>query len=108
MSSDATVTAAHASDVKVTAEDARTTAEAAREIAWERPSFAKGLYLGNFEVKMTHPHPQSSAEDTAAGEAFLAKIEAYAGSLDGARVERESKIPDEYLAGLAELGAFGM
>lgn len=92
----------------VTAEDARTAAEAARETAWVRPSFAKGLYLGNFDVDLIHPHPQSSAGDTELGEAFLDKVEAYARTLDGARIEREAKIPDEYLAGLAELGVFGM
>lgn len=92
----------------VTAEDARTAAEAARETAWVRPSFAKGLYLGNFDVDLIHPHPQSSAGDMERGEAFLDKVEAYARTLDGARIEREAKIPDEYLAGLAELGVFGM
>lgn len=92
----------------VTAEDARTAAEAARETAWERPSFAKGLYLGNFDVGLIHPHPQPSAGDTERGEALLDKVEAYARTLDGARIEREAKIPDEYLAGLAALGVFGM
>lgn len=28
--------------------------------------------------------------------------------MDGARVERDAKIPDEYLLGLAQLGVFGM
>ncbi|MEO6531055.1 MAG: acyl-CoA dehydrogenase family protein [Specibacter sp.] len=93
---------------RVTAEDARNAAEAARETAWERPSFAKGLYLGDFNIDLIHPHPLSSAADTERGEAFLAKVESYARTMDGGRVERDAVIPDEYLTGLAELGAFGM
>ncbi|SEE91996.1 hypothetical protein SAMN04489740_3098 [Arthrobacter alpinus] len=93
---------------QVTAEDARNAAEAARETSWERPSFAKGLYLGDFDLSLIHPHPQSSSEDTERGEAFLEKVEAYAKAMDGARVERDAKIPDEYLLGLAQLGVFGM
>ncbi|POH75044.1 acyl-CoA dehydrogenase family protein [Arthrobacter glacialis] len=97
-----------AGGVRVTAEDARNAAEAARETAWERPSFAKGLYLGALNVDLIHPHPLPLAEDTERGEAFLEKVTAYAKTIDGARIEREAKIPDEYLAGLAELGVFGM
>lgn len=94
--------------VHATATDARNAAEAARETAWERPSFAKGLYLGDFDIGLIHPHPQSTPGDTERGEAFLEKVQAYAKTLDGPRIEREAKIPDEYLAGLAELGVFGM
>lgn len=92
----------------VTAEDARNVAEAARESTWERPSFAKGLYLGDFDLGLIHPHPQPSPEDAARGEVFLEKVEAYARTMDGSRVEQDAKIPDEYLAGLAQLGVFGM
>ena len=92
----------------VTAEDARNAAEAARETNWERPSFAKGLYMGSFDMTLIHPHPQPAPEDAMRGDAFLEKVEAYAKTLDGPRIEREAKIPDEYLAGLAELGVFGM
>ena len=93
---------------QVSAQDARNAAEAAREATWERPSFAKGLYLGDFEISLIHPHPQATAAETERGEEFLDKVKTYAETLDGARVEREAKIPDEYLAGLAELGVFGM
>ncbi|GAB3254822.1 acyl-CoA dehydrogenase family protein [Arthrobacter pigmenti] len=87
---------------------ARETAEAARETEWSKPSFAKGLYLGDFDLSLIHPHPTPTSEDRAEGEEFLAKLDAYCRSLDSARVEREAKIPDEYLNGLAELGVFGM
>jgi len=87
---------------------ARAVAEAARETEWTRPSFAKSLYLGRFDPDLIHPHPLPAPEEQAAGETFLARLEEFARTMDGARIERESRIPDEYLQGLAELGTFGM
>ena len=40
---------------EATAADARAVAEAARETSWDRPSFAKGLYLGSFDLSLIHP-----------------------------------------------------
>ncbi len=87
---------------------AREAAEAARETEWTRPSFAKGLYLGHFELGLIHPHPVPTPTENAEGEEFMKELEAYARTIEGARIEREAKIPDEYLQGLAELGVFGM
>lgn len=88
--------------------EAREVAEAARETGWSRPSFAKGLYLGNFDLSLIHPHPRPAADDVARGEAFLARLRAYCETLDGLLIEREAKIPDEYIQGFAELGVFGI
>jgi alkylation response protein AidB-like acyl-CoA dehydrogenase len=90
------------------AEDARAVAEAARETEWDRPSFAKGLYLGSFDLSLIHPWPQARADDVERGEAFMARLEGYCRTLSGRVIERDAKIPDEYLAGLADLGVFGM
>jgi hypothetical protein len=87
---------------------AREVAEAARETEWTRPSFAKGLYLGSFDLALIHPYPAGDPEQVARGEEFLAAFGAYCRTLDGSRIERDDRIPDEYLAGLADLGAFGM
>ncbi|MFD5278125.1 acyl-CoA dehydrogenase family protein [Pseudarthrobacter sp. NPDC058362] len=91
-----------------TADDARAVAEAARESTWERPSFAKGLYLGSFDLGLVHPWPAARSEDVERGEAFMARLTDYAKTLDGSVIEREAKIPDNYIRGLAELGVFGM
>jgi alkylation response protein AidB-like acyl-CoA dehydrogenase len=91
-----------------TAADARAITEAAREAAWDRPSFAKGLYLGNFDLSLIHPWPEAPADDVERGEAFLARLTAYCRTLSGRKIERDALIPDEYLRGLAELGTFGM
>jgi alkylation response protein AidB-like acyl-CoA dehydrogenase len=93
---------------EATEREAREIAEAARETEWTRPSFAKGLYLGRFDLSLIHPHPKGSPDDAVRGEEFLAKLRAYCHTLDGSVVERESKIPDDYVKGFAELGVFGM
>ncbi|BCW50775.1 hypothetical protein StoSoilB13_31170 (plasmid) [Arthrobacter sp. StoSoilB13] len=97
-----------AASVNATAEEARAVAEAARETEWNRPSFAKGLYLGSFDLSLIHPWPQAKTEDVERGEEFMAKLEAFCRSMSGRVIERDAKIPDEYLAGLADLGVFGM
>lgn len=93
---------------EATAEEARAVAEAARQTDWDRPSFAKGLYLGNFDLTLIHPWPAAKAEDVERGEAFMARLTEYARTLSGRVIERDAKIPDDYLRGLAELGVFGM
>jgi alkylation response protein AidB-like acyl-CoA dehydrogenase len=94
--------------VEASEREARELAEAARDIAYTRPSFAKELYLGKFDLDLIHPHPRGEGEAVAEGDAFIAKLEAYCRTMDGRKIEREAKIPDEYVEGLAELGAFGM
>jgi alkylation response protein AidB-like acyl-CoA dehydrogenase len=93
---------------EVTAEEARAVTEAARETHWDRPSFAKGLYLGDFDLGLIHPWPTADPDDVERGEAFMAQLTAYARTLSGRVIENDARIPDEYLRGLAELGVFGM
>ncbi|MHA7156258.1 acyl-CoA dehydrogenase family protein [Arthrobacter sp. TMN-50] len=92
----------------VTQRRAREVAEAARETEWTRPSFAKGLYLGSFDLGLVHPHPRPLAAEQEKGDAFIKGLTDYAATLDGSRIEREAQIPDEYLSGFAALGVFGM
>ncbi len=93
---------------EATEQQSREIAEAARETAWERPSFAKELYLGRFELDLIHPHPRSAADDIERGEAFLAKLREVCEGIDGQRIERESVIRDEDYRALADIGCFGM
>src|SRR5690349_10318094 len=94
---------------QVSEREARAVAEAAREKAWRRPSFAKELFLGRFRLDLIHPHPTTAAEEVQRGEAFLTKLRDFLDAeVDGARIERESRIPDEVINGLKELGALGM
>ena len=92
----------------VSEREAREVAEAARQTEWTRPSFAKQLYLGQFDLSLIHPHPRASADDIGRGDEFLAKLKALCAAMDGGKIERDDKIPDEYLRDLAELGVFGI
>src|SRR3954453_5328457 len=87
----------------VSEKQAREVAEAARETEWTRPSFAKELYLGRFDVSLIHPYPTSSEEESARDDEFLGRLRAYCKTLDGGVIERDALVPDDYLAGFAEL-----
>lgn len=89
--------------------EARRVAEAARESRWDKPSFAKELYLGNFRLDLIHPHPQQTTDESAKTTAFLDQLRAVCASeLDGAVIERTAKVPDEHIQTLAGIGVFGM
>ncbi|OEU91374.1 acyl-CoA dehydrogenase family protein [Streptomyces oceani] len=93
----------------VTEREAREVAEAAREQDWRKPSFAKELFLGRFRLDLIHPHPEAEAESVRRGEKFLATLRDFCmSSIDGPLIERESRIPDEVMRGLKEIGALGM
>ena len=87
---------------------ARQVAEAAREQGWDRPSFAKGLYMGNFDWSLIHPHPQPDPKAAARGAAFMEALRTAVKDFDPGVIERESRIPDEYIKALRDVGAFGM
>jgi alkylation response protein AidB-like acyl-CoA dehydrogenase len=94
--------------VHATEAEARELAEASRETEWSRPSFAKELYLGRFDLSLIHPHPRGDADAVARGEAYLAELRAVCEKLDGQRIERDDQVPDEYVAALAAIGTFGI
>ncbi|RYJ21550.1 butyryl-CoA dehydrogenase [Streptomyces sp. L-9-10] len=94
---------------RVSEREARQVAEAAREQGWRKPSFAKEMFLGRFRLDLIHPHPMPASEDVKRGEQFLTKLREFSETrIDGARIEREARIPDEVINGLKELGALGM
>src|SRR5215475_7949795 len=89
--------------------EARQVAEEAREADWQKPSFGKQLYLGDFQLDLIHPHPRPDGEAARRGEEFCARMREFCEtSVDGALIERDARIPDEVVKGLAAIGAFGM
>jgi alkylation response protein AidB-like acyl-CoA dehydrogenase len=91
----------------VSEQQARKVAEDARQSDWRKPSFGKELFLGRFRLDLIDPWPAAEPRPDAAD--FLAKLEAYLrAEVDGPRIEREARIPDEVFHGLARIGAFGM
>ncbi|HEU5469439.1 MAG TPA: acyl-CoA dehydrogenase family protein [Actinophytocola sp.] len=95
-------------EAQVTEKDARALAEASRETDWKKPSFCKELFLGRFDLDLIHPHPRPDRESQARADEFLTRLREYCDTLDGSVIEREDRIPDEYVKGLADLGCFGI
>ncbi len=88
---------------------ARRVAEEARQTEWELPSFGKQLFLGDFRLDLIHPHPEGTEEMRRKGEEYLTRVRAFCETKVDARIiERESRIPDDVVKGMKELGAFGM
>jgi alkylation response protein AidB-like acyl-CoA dehydrogenase len=93
---------------QVTEEQARAVAEESRESGWDKPSFAKELFLGRFPLELIHPFPRPSDAEAARTEEFLGKLHEFLQTVDGSVIERDAQIPDEYVKGFAQLGCFGM
>src|SRR5262245_53887131 len=84
-------------------------AEAARDPLEDRGSFASNLFVGRYDFDRIHPYPAQSADDRAAGEEFLHKLESYLRAhVDADEIDRTGEIPPENFKGLAEIGAFGI
>ncbi|MEP6590777.1 MAG: acyl-CoA dehydrogenase family protein [Gemmatimonadota bacterium] len=90
-------------------DEARAVAEAARETEWSAPSFVRELFEGRLRLDLIHPFPAPTAAEVAKAAPFMAALEAFLREhVDSDRLDREGKIPDEMIAGLRNLGAFGI
>jgi len=90
-------------------QQARQVAEDARQTDWDQPSFGKELFLGRFRLDLIHPHPRPDEQSRAAGEQFLELLEKFCVEhIDATIIERDARIPDSVIRGLADIGAFGM
>ena len=88
--------------------EARQVAEDARESDWTAPSFLKETFLGNFRLDLVHPFPEPPPERPEF-RAFLDRLPKFLiEKVDSDAIDRDGKIPPSVVAGLAELGAFGM
>ncbi|MBL8841061.1 MAG: acyl-CoA dehydrogenase family protein [Planctomycetes bacterium] len=89
--------------------EARAVAEAAREQTWEKPSFSKELFLGRLRMDLIDPFPVEPAAARAECDAFLEKLKPFlVAKVDGERIDREGEVPADVIAGLKEIGAFGL
>ena len=97
-----------AHQAQVSEQQARALAEESRESGWDKPSFAKELFLGRFPLELIHPFPEPSDDEEERTRAFLQRLREFLTTVDGSVIERDARIPDDYVKGLAELGCFGM
>jgi hypothetical protein len=92
----------------VSADEARRVAEEARETEWASPSFLKQIFLGNLRMDLVHPFPPEPPERPEF-RAFLDQLERFlVEDVDPDAIDREGKIPQSVITGLAAIGAFGM
>src|SRR5262245_22222962 len=82
-------------------------AEAARSVT-EYRSFAGDLFMGRFDLTHVYPFPEQPAADVEAGRPFLSELEKLLKTVDGDKIDETGEIPDELIARLAKLGAFGI
>ncbi len=76
-------------------------------IAGSDVGFAKALFYGRFKGELLFPYPTLPADKQAAADEINAKIKAFADAhIDHMKIDRESRIPDEVIKGLADLGAY--
>ena len=88
--------------------EARRVAEEARESEWQAPSFLKEIFLGNFRLDLIHPFPEPPPERPEF-RAFCDRMERFLREeVDGDAIDRNGKIPQPVIEGLARMGAFGM
>jgi len=94
---------------KVSAAEAREVAEAAREQQWAAPSFVRDLFLGRRRMALIDPYPERDQDEVTRAQPFLDKLERFLrDNVDSDRIDREGEIPDAVIAGLLDLGAFGI
>ncbi len=71
--------------------------------------FAKALFFGRFRGDLLFPYPTLPADLQARADEAADKVRTYADEhIDDRTIDREARIPDEVVRGLADLGVLGM
>jgi acyl-CoA dehydrogenase family protein 9 len=71
-------------------------------------SFAKSLFVGSPSEGLIFPYPEPSRAEIDEINGVLDGVRRLARQVDAARIDRDEEIPAEVLAGLRELGLFGL
>ena len=84
-------------------------AEAARETTSKELSLAASFFMGSPDFKRLLPFPIQSVADRNAGDVFIQKLRQFLlEHVDPDEIDRDGEIPNDVLAGLRKLGAFGI
>jgi acyl-CoA dehydrogenase family member 9 len=71
--------------------------------------YAKSLFFGRVRGELLFPYPTLPADQQHASDEAAAKVKAFADAhIDHMQIDRDSRIPDSVIAGLAELGVYRM
>jgi alkylation response protein AidB-like acyl-CoA dehydrogenase len=82
-------------------------AEASRQKEWTQPSFLRELFLGNLRLDLIHPYPLAG-EDRPEFAAFYRRMLEFLRGVDSAGIDATGEYPDDVIAELRAMGAFGM
>lgn len=94
-------------EVKVTEQEARDVAEDARQSEWQKPSFMKELFLGNFRWDLISPFPEAQYSEEFLS--FQKEMKNFlVDEVDSAEIDQSGKYPIQVINRLREMGAFGM
>lgn len=75
----------------------------------DKLGFAKSLFFGRFKGDVLFPYPKLSPDQQAASDDIAAKVRAFADAhIDHMKIDREARIPDSVVDGLAKLGMYGL
>lgn len=91
----------------VSEQESRKVAEASRE-TWDRPSFMKEMFLGNFRLDLVHPYPLPAPERPEFAAFYQALEELIRTEVDSVQIDATGEYPEHVVDGLRKLGAFGM
>ena len=94
--------------VHVTEEEARRVAESARQKSWEKETFVRDLFLGDFRLDLIDPYPDPAEFIGDRCRSFLAELREYLRTVDSEAIDRHRKIPPEVIDALRRMGAFGL
>ena len=76
-------------------------------IAGSDVGFAKALFWGRFKGEILFPYPTLPPDQQAAADVMERKVRAYADAhIDHMQIDRDSRIPDSVIKGLADLGMY--
>ena len=75
----------------------------------EKEGFVKDLFFGSFRTDSIIPYPEQSIESRNMGDDMVEKVKEFCrDSIDPVAIDREEKIPDSVIKGLADIGVLGM
>ncbi len=103
-----TLKAPQQQDPKISEQESRAVAEAARETQWTSPSFVRELFEGKLRLDLIHPYPEDDPEEEERARPFLERLDALLRRVDSDKIDREREIPEDVVAELKEMGAFGI
>ncbi len=92
----------------VDAQEARKVAEESREKFWRGQSFMRDVFLGNFRIDLLERLTLDEPDRPEFWEFYRRLADFLRDKVDSAEIDATGEYPPEVVAGLAELGAFGL